>query len=476
MELNKNKKQVKEAIRNPEDSIVNQRRPEIQLYLEASSLKLKSDSFYQTADDKLTSFLDLAKSVDKDYVFGLANFLSDNGIKLSPVILLSVLSHNGFSFRDKDVTHIFNTPQRIAEAIALDKIIKLNNSFKQHALRVALQNMSHFTLRKNKMTQRKIKLKDLIKLLRPKPDNDTTSKLYKAIIENSSFAKMKETETFVRVKSSKKLSEKEKCEYLVANVEKVPINELIRNLRFITEHYNFDDDVKLQKKVLERLKTVDFRFLNIFDLIETAIHVPQLEKMLFEIVKDFVEKVKIKFNYVEEDVTVLFDASGSMEDQGQKNGFKYLVIFSILFNDVQLRFFGNALWEEARSKNIIPLIKQGRLQEAYARFNCPDGTALLDSIKELITEKPLIKNLIIISDEVSWIEGEDLRTDINDIAKLLKDKRVILINPVVYKGTVFKDNLLAIASLTSSILYNVMLQTNPDAFIKEIKYYTGGKK
>jgi len=214
MEINETTKKstATQTVVNPEGSLVLDRLPEVQLYLEASNLKLRTDSFYSTADEKLESFLTLAQEVTKknpEYVLGLAKFLADNGLRLSPVILLATLSNNHYSFRNENVKFVFNTPQRIAEAVALRKKLPLNNSFLKHALKESLENMNSFTLRKNKMLRRKVKLRDLINYLRPKPINEDMSKLYKAIIENAKEAKMAETETFVRVKSSKKIDKKD---------------------------------------------------------------------------------------------------------------------------------------------------------------------------------------------------------------------------------------------------------------------------
>jgi hypothetical protein len=151
MELNK--KAQRRTVTNPEGSIVLERSIPIQLYLESANLRLKSNSFYKDAKEKLNSVLTLGKQVDIDYELGLAKFLADKGIKLSPVVLLSILSDRKFSFRGKNVEYVFNVPGRIAEAIALNNLglVKLNNSFKKNVLKVALENMNEITLRKNKM-------------------------------------------------------------------------------------------------------------------------------------------------------------------------------------------------------------------------------------------------------------------------------------------------------------------------------------
>jgi len=484
MELNKSSKVLREKVVNPEGSIVLGRTPEIQLYLEASNLKIKEDEFYQSAEGKLSSFLTLAQELsirNPEYVLGLAKFMSDNGLKLSPVVLCSALSNDKYELDNDDRKHllqIFNTPQRIAEAIGLQniKLVHLNNSFKKHILKVALENMSAYTLQKNKMSNRKIKTKDLIKLLRPLPKDSFSAKLYQDIIEDGILSKLKE-QTLVSVKSDDKLSMAEKKKYYQENIDRIPINMLIRNLRFIVENFDFKDGALMQIKVIEKLNSVtDYRFLNIFDVITAARELPQLEKALFEVVNKFCNDVKDKFDYHNISGTVLYDFSGSMDGKGIEDGFKYLVLMSLIFDKLNIKCFSNDLSGSVKLDSVITDIRKGLISRAYTniksefRREC-GGTALLRCTKQLLNEQSEIKNLIIISDEVSWEEGSDLTGAINSIHEKMKGRNLILINPSVYKGTVFKENMVAFASLTSAIVYNMMLVTNQQSFINYIKNY-----
>ena len=329
MELNNVTTNKPKPTINPEGSRVLARKPEIQLFLEASNLNIKQDQFYQSAPNKLKSMLALAKTVDKRYLLGLARFLTDNGLKLSPVVLLSSLSDRGYSFENLKVNpaihnlpKTFNTPQRIAEAMALNNLnlVKLNNSFKKHILKSALENMSNYTITKNQMPTRKIKTRDLIKLLRPKPNDDYQSKVYKSIIEGNMRLSPTNT-TLTRIKSDKTLTNDQKLQYYKDNIDTIAINELIRNLKFIDEHANFETDITLKIKIMNRFKSIsdkDYRFLNIFDLIEVMLQVPSFEKCLFEVVQDFCQKIKEKWNFKNKDGTVLYDFSGSMEWSGDK--------------------------------------------------------------------------------------------------------------------------------------------------------------
>jgi hypothetical protein len=492
MELNKRGK--RETVKNPEGSVVLARKDEIQLYLEGANLRLKSNSFYKDANEKLKTILELGKNVDIEYELGLAKFLANKGLKLSPVILLSILSNRGYSFRDKNVKYIFNTPARIAESIALQNIglVKLNNSFRKHILKEALEEMNDFTLKKNKMKRRKIKLADLIKLLRAKPKNDKMAKLYKSIIENTNEASLKDTEAnMVAIKSSTKLNEEEKKELIDVNLEKMPINQIIRNLKFLADKYDFNKNVELQKRVIAKLNSVeDYRMLNIFDVIMAAMFVPQFEKALFEVVKKFVEKTRTEFDFELFDTTVLFDVSGSMSSggflsgikgsdnkDGKGLGFMYLILFALLMKKIKLRTFSNDLNDDkVELAKVVKKIQDGCFGEAYSLFNkhfarYSGGTALVQSASDLCDEDTEIKNLIVISDEVSWKEGHNLEGNISELSKKLSNKNLFVINPVVYAGTVFDKNIVAISSLNPSVLIDMAIFLDEKGFIEYIKKY-----
>lgn len=471
MELNRKGTNRVKKVRNPEGAIVDGRLPEIQLYLEASNLKIKEDSFYQSANDKLKSAIELADSVDEEFVLGLSRFLTDGGLKLSPVVLLSTLSDKGVSFNELNFNKTFNTPQRIAEAIALENngYLTLNNSFKKHILKAALENMSDYTIKKNQMGSRKIKTRDLIKLLRPKPKNDAWSNTYKAIIEN----KMASPETLVTVKSDKNKSDEQKVEYYIDNIDKIPVNMLIRNLKFIADNTDFRKNIKFQESIINRLNGInDMRFLNIFDIITAAVYVPRFELALHEVVKRFADKIREDYSF-KQDATFLFDFSGSMEHEPFEAGFKYLVLLSLVFDNAELRTFESSL-NRTPLNEVIKSIKQGKYQEARATLLknfTGGGTALVESVNSLFTDHSEIKNLIVISDEVSWEEGDSMSWQMTEMQRNLAGRNLILINPKVYKGTVFKGNVLAIASLTSGIVYDIMLLANQQGFIKYIKEY-----
>jgi len=499
MELNKTtSKKEDKTVRNPEGTLVNKRLPEIQLYLEASNFKVNIDSFYKSSDEKLDSLLEKSRKQNQDYVIGLSKYLADKGMKLSPVVLNSILADRNYSFYGENCHYIYNTPKRIAESLALQDMnyVKLNNSFKKNILKKSLEDMKKITLMKNKMLNRKIKTKDIIKYLRPKPKTKEMEDFYKALIEDRKETKLKGEDMVSTISDSQKKKE-DKKEWIKNNIDNIPINQLVRNLKYISDNFEFDELQDIRQNVVNRLNSVtNYRFLNIFDVIEASMVVEEFQKPLFKVIKDYVEEFKKEYNF-DEEADILFDISGSMGGFGlglnslekRRNnmediefeetlnlGFKYLVLFALLYKvkDENLAYFSGGLFDIKH--DVISEIQKGNIRKAKGKFakiyeKYVDGTALLDSIEKLHKRKNVNKNFVVISDEVSWMEGDDLTGRISDVSKLISDKNVVLVNPSVYEGTTFSNNILGVSGLTPTILTDILVLTKPQEFIRYIKNY-----
>jgi hypothetical protein len=216
--------------------------------------------------------------------------------------------------------------------------------------------------------------------------------------------------------------------------------------------------------------------------------VPQFEKALFEVVKRFVERTKEEFDF-QDDATLLFDVSGSMSSggifggcksdnkDGKGLGFMYLILFALLMKNIKLRTFSNDLNKDEKIlASVVKKIQQGTIGDAYKVFNAhfeehSGGTALVQSASDLCEEDEEIKNLIIVSDEVSWKEGKNLTGSISELSKKLSNKNLFLINPVVYSGTVFDKNIVAISSLNPSVIVDMAIFLDEKGFIDYIKHY-----
>jgi len=216
-----------------------------------------------------------------------------------------------------------------------------------------------------------------------------------------------------------------------------------------------------------------------------AMFVPQFEKALYEVVKKFVETTKKEFDY-QDDATLLFDISGSMSSggflgtkdnkDGKGLGFMYLILFALLIKNIKLRTFSNDLNKEKKVLElVVKKIQQGSFNDAYKDFNThfekySSGTALVDSAKDLCDEDTELKNLIVITDEVSW-EKQDLISSISELTQKLKEKQLIIVNPVVYHGTVFDKNVVGISGLTPNALIDISILLDEKGFINYIKNY-----
>ncbi|MCX7972306.1 MAG: hypothetical protein N2657_03730 [bacterium] len=175
--------------------------------------------------------------------------------------------------------YTLKTPVRMVEVIIfwqymhfLEKgeipSIKSLPKFVKRKFRKVFENYSPLTLKKAKLLKKSIKLKDLIKVLHPRPKNRLMAILYSGIIQDSKISKLKETEITAKVVKSQDMLKKQ--------IETLPIQALLRNLSKI----NFED-TEVFEKVKERLVNVVNsmhklrRYVNIFDFYIPIFVIPQ---------------------------------------------------------------------------------------------------------------------------------------------------------------------------------------------------------
>jgi hypothetical protein len=164
---------------------------------------------------------------------------------------------------------------------------------------------------------------------------------------------------------------------------------------------------------------------------------------------------------------------------GEGLGFMYLILFVLLMKNLKLRTFSNELNDYKRDSKelakVLEKIRDGSISEAYRLFDnhfkkYSSGTALLDSTSALLDEESEIKNLIVITDEVSW-EKSNLTSKISDLSKKLNNRNLVIINPVVYEGTCFDKKVVAISGLTPNALIDISILLDEKGFIEYIKKY-----
>ncbi|MCS7232126.1 MAG: hypothetical protein RMJ67_08315 [Elusimicrobiota bacterium] len=251
---------------------------------------LKINELIREMDNIMSVDANFRKRVN--FIFYLFFALLAEGRKAVPMLMLGYLiyyyqnlenSDNSDYLRERLKQAINNytlkTPVRMAEMIVcwqyLHKIrlgnvpsIKRLPKFVKKRLKYVLENYSPLTLKKAKMLKKSIKLKDLIKILRPKPKNNLLNVLYGGIIQDSKISKLKTTEIVPLVVKSESL--------IKQKIDSLPLQALMRNLSKI----NFEDTETFEivkNKLLNTVSNMDKlrRFINIFDFYIPIFVVPQ---------------------------------------------------------------------------------------------------------------------------------------------------------------------------------------------------------
>ncbi|MEN3015676.1 MAG: hypothetical protein ABDH21_06460 [bacterium] len=164
---------------------------------------------------------------------------------------------------------VLNTPRRIIETLEFwQNIHQIHNlqkpsikkipAFVKKRLKKILEKYSPLTLKKHKVLNRNIKLKDLIKILHPKPKDNILCLTYSSIIQDTKLSKLKPQEYLPDLISN---------DQAIANkISHIPIQTLIRNVK----KFNIDNP-EIFKALENRLNDIISniqklnRFVNIFD-------------------------------------------------------------------------------------------------------------------------------------------------------------------------------------------------------------------
>ena len=501
---------------NKEGAVVWQDHPLRGAILSGISLAFRPRrDFYYTDEEKFQAFIEALEKVnDLDLLQALIPYLRfDHGRKLAPMVVLGWLLATRKPEELKHVEKFINpqivdTPKRMAEVVATYKLISRAKSFAgipfAERFKEVLEAYDEYTLKKNRMRRRKIKLADLIKVFRPRPRNDEYSKLYKAIIENDPYASLKAEEHVTATLSSTDLSREEKQKVLEANVEKMPFNALVRNLRQFAES-SLEVKDRIRKRfegVLEALKAGDDRVravVNIFDLIDLALspywsEFGYLQDVVMEIVDAYVDHFEIP----KASASVLIDISGSMSGLGITRACAFVAVLSRIYDLREVGLFNTRLFLPGEEKEVrlnVPWVEirpQDRTNEARkvkevldqeksvvraflklhnALISAPcGGTALVDAYRAFIRRFPEVDRYVVITDEVTWADRES--TWALEFLPNKEKQKTIIFNPSYMWKTVAVQSpkLLRITELTPTILsFLEIWDGDMDALTERIK-------
>jgi len=497
--------------------------PAKELYSAASAFKYKNGS-YLTNDDHLAlienSISQNIKNGDLKFVFALTWFLgSVNGLRLSPTVMLSYLIHKKLikveSYLDDVkfiVDDVFTRPDFIANSLAYYKKItnaktigSIDGTFKT-ILRNKLSTYSPITLKKRKMKSRDIKLADLIKVLKPYPKTQELSKLYKDIIENNNAASLSvvvndkneivKADSAVAVLTNDSITQRDKVKFLVQNIDKIAINELIRNLTVFPESA-YDN---IEKRLISALSSPDaFRFTNPFDLLLvnskqlTMGGTIKLQNMLDRVLS---QTVLTSFNFEVNNPVFLIDISGSMGFQCGPNSelpmtyaIKYMafLLAIILKTDSNYKIYNFDIGLYDITDSIKTAVRKGKLQStpnsiatylcAYYMNKLNNGTSLRDCTYHAIQSNPSCDAFFVFSDEVSWADARTVDNYTSVIPSTLHNKSFVF-NVMPTKNTVYSktDKVTRISGFDGKVLYMMNILLDFDSFKESLVTMYNHKK
>ena len=476
-----------------------------ELYNIATSFKYRNGSYF-SKDDYLKILEDAiehnVQKNDIEYIFALSWFLGKvSGIRLSPTIILSYLIYKNkikvLDYIDDIkfiVDDVFTRPDFIANSMAYYK--KINNGksigfinyYFKTILKEKFEQYSDVTLKKRKMKSRKIKLADLIKVLRPRPKTTEMSILYKAIIENDKIASLSvqkntngdiiKADSGIAVLTKSDISKDQKLEYLIKNINKLPINELIRNLTvFPVESYG-----KIIDRLNDSFSGVDsFRYVNPFDLVLCNNKYFSmggsltLRSMLdYVLYNTFVKNININST----SPVLLVDISGSMGfgygkcDVPMIRAIKYIsIILSVLINNnINFKYydFGNTYYDRTEVIKRMGYKTPNAIAEYLIKFyreKLYSSTALVDCTRGVLRLNPECDSFFVFSDEVSWAD----KTKLDEYSKSIPERlynRSFVFNVKPTKHTVFSDadKVTRISGFDGKIMFLISSMLNFDNF------------
>jgi hypothetical protein len=408
------------------------------------------------------------------------------GIKLSPVLLVTrevmnlnkIYEYPGLAFQrmiiKKVVDEVFDRPDKIANALAYSqlylKTFKHLPPFYKKALRDQLESFSPYTLRKFKLKGKSIKLADMIKALRPCPRTPELAKLYKAIIENKGDA-IEKGSVITEVLSDAKLTNADKQEWIKENLESLPLNATIRNLRNVNStRENLD---KLDAKIKSSLRIEHglpvVKVANPFDILEAGLNSgsPEIMQVIDKNLGEFAKNVDLGLK--NKKITILLDVSGSMFGDKMVVSSKYFSLLIPMLRGSYLRLYSFNTNARDEKDTLALMIRNAEspitLCDLFnGKFHANGGTALADTIKMAAKENPDL--IIVLSDEISW-------ADVGGSSRVFSvGVPVIAINPAPESNsTIFepKNKVIKLSALDAKIFYYIPALSNFGAFKKCIK-------
>lgn len=257
-----------EVTQNSENAKAYKNSPEMELYL-ATCTSFLEKRFYEDEDDSMAQIRSLIAKCDKDYVVRLAMYArNEMNLRSVPVVLLVEAARAGHSVRYA-VPTVCRRADELAEAVAYfeasygeevngrQKVRNMPASLKR-GLADAFANFNEYAFGKYKSAGKMVSLKDVVRIVHPKPENEERSALYGRIVSDS-LAIPETWETYI----SENGSSTETWNHIAPSMG---IFALLRNCRNF-EKFNAEEAIEIakskfaNKNVVQKSRILPFRWL-----------------------------------------------------------------------------------------------------------------------------------------------------------------------------------------------------------------------
>ena len=302
--------------------------PESELYARVATCLVKEPKFYGDKNEEFDTIVNLVNQVIEEhrsttphFVLNLAVYARNTlHLRSIPIALLglSALNPKGKTWVRRFTPSIIKRADELAEIISFVKSRIGNigsespNTMLPMSLKKGLQdafsNFSEYHFAKYDRNNADISMRDVIRLVHPKPETEEQQALYRKIAKGE----LDSADTWETLISGKG-STKENWEQAA---QKMPIMATLRNLRNLLDnscsHETFDDVIRklIDEKTILNSKQFPFRFLSAYRNIENNGN-PQTGRLLTAL--DMAMNISIKNIPRVDGTTAIFtDNSGSM--------------------------------------------------------------------------------------------------------------------------------------------------------------------
>jgi hypothetical protein len=347
----------------------------------------------------------------------------DNKLRHMPLYLLTLMAERGW-LRKEDVASVITRPDDMTELLVLywkDGKKPLDHQLLK-GLALAFGKFDEYQLAKYSR-DKAVKLRDVLRLARPKPKNDAQSDLWKRLLNDE----LKTPDTWeVAISACGSNAEKKKTEFTRLLTEKETDTKTgkewnkLGDLAFLRNLCKMNEVGVSEDVICKSFEDRHWGWIIPYQFITAAMHNPMLEDML----EQAMFKCLGEQEMIEQKVSLLVDVSGSMDaplsGKSEVNRRDVAISLAVLFRevckDVKLYTFNEHLTE-------IPP-RRGFALRDYILKHFGGGTSMWNAVRQAAKIR---KNdvMVVITDEQTMDSGTFADTNAN---------LLVIINVASYKN------------------------------------------